>query len=105
MNPMCQPSIIHSKYIVVYCIVCSPEGSVRLVNGLSPMEGRVEDCRNGVWGTVSSEGFDSLSLQVVCRSVSSSKLDHSSYHYTRMYMMVKVYFGTFHIQVGFPGIK
>ena len=59
--------------------VCSPEGAVRLVNGSSHIEGRVEYCSNGVWGTVSSDGFDSFSLQVVCQSALARKLGHLSY--------------------------
>ena len=41
-------------------------GSMRLV-GTNTVEGRVEYCSNGVWGTVSSSGFDVRDGQVVCR--------------------------------------
>ena len=42
---------------------------MRLVgtNGPNKVEGRVEYCSNGVWGTVSSSGFDIRDGQVVCR--------------------------------------
>ena len=56
---------------------CSPDGAIRLVNGSTLMEGRVEYCTSGVWGTVSSNGFDSLSLQVVCTITHSSKIVHT----------------------------
>ena len=44
-------------------------GSMRLVgtNGPNTVEGRVEYCSNGVWGTVSSSRFDIRDGQVVCR--------------------------------------
>ena len=44
-------------------------GSMRLVsaNGPNQIEGRVEYCSNGVWGTVCSRGFDVNDGKVVCR--------------------------------------
>ena len=45
------------------------QGSFRLVgpNGPSTIEGRVEYCSNGVWGTVSSYWFGSRDGEVACR--------------------------------------
>ena len=45
------------------------DGSMRLVgpDGPNTVEGRVEYCSNGVWGTVSDDGFGSRDGQVVCR--------------------------------------
>ena len=45
------------------------QGSIYLVgsNGPNTVEGRVEYCSNGVWGTISSYGFDSRDGEVVCR--------------------------------------
>jgi hypothetical protein len=45
------------------------DGDVRLVNGSSPLEGRIEVCFNNVWGTVCDEGFDSDDAQVVCNQL------------------------------------
>ena len=44
-------------------------GTMRLVdsNGPNTVQGRVEYCSNGVWGTVSSYGFDVRDAHVVCR--------------------------------------
>ena len=44
-------------------------GSMRLVgpDGPNMVEGRVEYCSNGLWGTVSSSNFDSRDGEVVCR--------------------------------------
>ena len=47
-------------------------GSMRLVgtNGSNTVEGRVEYCSNGVWGTVSSyTNFDIRGGQVICRKL------------------------------------
>ncbi|XP_019851371.1 PREDICTED: scavenger receptor cysteine-rich domain superfamily protein-like isoform X2 [Amphimedon queenslandica] len=41
-------------------------GDVRLVNGTTPDEGRVEVCINGEWGTVCSTYFDEREIGIVC---------------------------------------
>ena len=47
------------------------QGSIRLVgpSGPNTVEGRVEYCSNGVWGTISSSGFDTKDGEVVCRQL------------------------------------
>ena len=42
------------------------DGNVRLVNGSSPMEGRVEVCYNSMYGTVCDDFWDELEATVVC---------------------------------------
>ena len=48
-------------------MVSPSERTIRLVNGSSPAEGRVEIFRAGAWGTVCDEDFDPRDAMVVCR--------------------------------------
>ena len=48
---------------------CSVEGSVRLVNGSSAGEGRVEVCVGGSYGSMCDDFWDSLDARVVCRQL------------------------------------
>ena len=40
--------------------------AVRLVNGSSVREGRLEVCLNNAWGTVCEDGFSDTDASVVC---------------------------------------
>ena len=42
------------------------DGEVRLYEGETEWEGRLEMCYNRRWGTVSSEGWTDINTQVVC---------------------------------------
>ena len=42
------------------------DGDIQLVNGSSPLEGRVEICMNNAWGTVCNNSFSSSDAEVVC---------------------------------------
>ena len=45
---------------------CTDEGALRLEDGGTIYEGRVEICRNGVWGTVCDDLWDNRAARVVC---------------------------------------
>ena len=60
----------HCFIILVLTIDCS-NGEVRLVGGNHPLEGRVELCYDGVWGTVCSDHWDVQDARVVCRQLFS----------------------------------
>lgn len=54
---------------IVGTTVNCTHGAVRLVNGSSQYEGRVEVCINGDWGTVCDNGWDTTEATTVCKQL------------------------------------
>ncbi len=59
------------------CCVCVQDcihGDVRLVSISIPLQGRVEACYDGVWGTICNTDWGTADAQVVCRQLGFSAL-------------------------------
>ena len=53
-------------YLCEHYTECYTEDEVRLVAGDDPSEGRVEYCKNDLWGSICRNSWDEKDAQVVC---------------------------------------
>ena len=61
---------LFSYLCLFYLFLACTHGQVRLRDGSTPNQGRVEICMNGVWGTVCNRYWSSYSnAEVVCRQL------------------------------------
>ena len=73
-NRECGEVDYYSIIIVNIVTVCTAaeQGNIRLANGSTPYEGRVEICYNGQWGTVCDDFWGGFDAAVACRQLGFS---------------------------------
>ena len=59
-------------YLINIGCTSAEQGNIRLANGTTPYEGRVEMCYNGRWGTVCDDSWGGNDAGVVCKQLGFS---------------------------------
>lgn len=70
MSQLQKKSKTHRRF--TFLVADCRNGDVRLIRGRNSLQGRVEVCYDGVWGTVCSRGWDREDANVVCRQLGLS---------------------------------
>lgn len=65
-------TVVTTAVVFVLTFVGCTAGSIRLMGGSSNMEGRVEVCVDGDWGTVCDDGWSTVDANIACRQLGFS---------------------------------
>ena len=70
----CQPlglyyQLHRCKSSVLFAHPGCHEGDIRLIEGSTSLEGRVEICKHNVWGTVCDNSWNTPDARIVCRQL------------------------------------
>ena len=69
------------KYLIAGCSNAE-QGNVRIVNGSTPFEGRIEICNNRRWGTVCDDAWGTIDANIACRQLGFSGTGEYTAAYT-----------------------
>ena len=72
VNQVCELTAMFYYHVLFPVILGCTEGDIRLLEGPSRREGRVEVCRNNMWGSVCDDGFGTDDARVICRQLDFS---------------------------------
>ena len=57
------------EFALIFSAIGCSQGDVRLADQVSDIEGRVEVCYNGEWGTICDNQWGTSDARVVCRQL------------------------------------
>ena len=64
--------VLHQNYSIMFSTETCIDDDIRLVNGETELDGRVEVCKEGSWGVICDPFWDASDATVVCRQLNSS---------------------------------
>ena len=67
-------AVVYQWHSPFHQVPCTVEGEIRLRDGTTSREGRVEMCLGGTWGTICDSGWGNADARVVCRQLGYSTI-------------------------------